>query len=216
MDGDSPDLSGLTAWARDHRAWLILDDAHGLGVVGPGGRGTPAAQGVSADRVDLYMATFGKALGGFGAFVAGSEALVETLIQYARPYIYTTALPPAAVAAVSAALDILDDEPERQARLHENIRLFRKACSAESLPLGTSVSAIQPIVLGDEQRVMACQHHLKNRGHWVGAIRPPTVPKGTARLRITLSSVHRREDILGLVEALAEFQQQTRTGKTIS
>lgn len=151
----------------------------------------------------IYMATLGKAVGVFGAFVAGDDDLIETLVQTARTYVYTTATPPALAEATRAALRLIRDEPWRRDKLHEHIRYFRDCARQLDLPLADSSTAIQPVVLGDEQRALDASRVLSERGLWVTAIRPPTVPAGTSRLRVTLSAAHEREHVDRLLEALA-------------
>ena len=205
MDGDVADIPGLAAVAHRHNAWLMVDDAHGLGVLGEHGDGCVGrAHGI--DEVAVLVGTLGKALGTGGAFVAGSEALIEHLIQFARPYIYTTAQPPGVAAATLAALDILADEPERRERLARLIEGFRSEAMRLGLPLTASQTPIQPLVLGDSRRVMAWAERLAARGLHVGAIRTPTVPRGQSRLRITFSATHTDDDLERLLEGLAECQ----------
>jgi 8-amino-7-oxononanoate synthase len=198
MDGDVAALPALAGLCREADATLMVDDAHGFGVLGEGGQG---ARG--HEQADVYMATLGKALGVSGAFVAGSEALVEFLVQRARSWVFSTAPPPALAAAAREALRIVRTEPERRARLFEGVRRFRAGAAQLGLPLGDSATPIQPLVLGDERRVLAASTALLARGVWVAAIRPPTVPKGTARLRVTLSAAHTAGQVDGLLEALA-------------
>ncbi|MCK0744177.1 8-amino-7-oxononanoate synthase [Chromohalobacter nigrandesensis] len=201
MDGDMADIAELAATTRRHGAWLMVDDAHGLGVLGEHGDGCVGrAHGV--DDVPILVGTLGKALGSAGAFVAGDAALIEHLIQFARPYIYTTAQPPGVAAATLAALNILGDEPERRTQLFERIDRFRREAATLGLPLTDSHTPIQPIVLGDNARVMRWAEHLGRAGLRVGAIRAPTVPRGQARLRITLSTAHDDDAIDALLEAL--------------
>lgn len=202
MDGDVADIAGLATVARRHGAWLMIDDAHGLGVLGEHGDGCVGrAHGI--DDVPVLIGTLGKALGTGGAFVAGSRELIEHLIQFARPYVYTTAQPPGVAAATLAALDILAEEPERRARLARLIERFRSEASELGLPLAASHTPIQPLVLGDSRRVMAWAEGLAARGLHVGAIREPTVPRGQARLRITLCAAHSDDDLAALLEGLA-------------
>lgn len=208
MDGDVADITGLVATARRHAAWLMIDDAHGLGVLGERGDGC-VGRSHGIDEVAVLVGTLGKGLGTAGAFVAGSEALIEHLIQFARPYIYTTAQPPGVAAATLAALDILAEEPERRAHLHALIGRFRAAASELELPLMASATPIQPIVLGDNTTTLAWATRLAERGINVGAIREPTVPRGEARLRITLSAAHGDDDIDALIDALAECQEKS-------
>jgi 8-amino-7-oxononanoate synthase len=187
-----------------------VDDAHGLGVLGQHGRGTLEHFGLDARQVPILMGTLGKALGSFGAFVAGGEDLIEYLIQRARTYIYTTATPPAVASATRMALRLIDEESWRRERLAANITRFRNLAQRAAIELTTSRTPIQPIVLGTAARAMAVSEALWQRGFWVAAIRPPTVPEGSARLRITLSAAHRDEQIDGLIEALAEALGQAR------
>ncbi|MCK0714000.1 8-amino-7-oxononanoate synthase [Chromohalobacter sarecensis] len=201
MDGDMADIAELAATTRRHGAWLMVDDAHGLGVLGEHGDGCVGrAHGI--DDVPILVGTLGKALGSAGAFVAGDAALIEHLIQFARPYIYTTAQPPGVAAATLAALDILEDETERRTQLFERIDRFRREAATLGLPLTDSRTPIQPIVLGDNAHVMRWAEHLGRAGLRVGAIRAPTVPRGQARLRITLSTAHDDDAIDALLEAL--------------
>ena len=207
MDGDVAEVGALAATARRHGAWLMIDDAHGLGVLGEVGDG---CVGRAHDRreVPVLVGTLGKALGSAGAFVAGDEALIDHLIQFARPYVYTTAQPPGVAAATLAALDVLEREPERRARLHERIADFRREAGTLGLPLTDSRTPIQPIVLADNARVMRWAERLARAGLRVGAIRAPTVPKGEARLRITLSAAHDDDALDALLEGLATCQRE--------
>ncbi|MWJ27285.1 8-amino-7-oxononanoate synthase [Halomonas sp. ZH2S] len=205
MDGDSADIAGLAATAASHRAWLMIDDAHGLGVLGSDGDGC-VGRAYDCDQVPILVGTLGKALGTAGAFVAGSQALIEHLIQYARGYVYTTAQPPAIAAATLEALTILEQEPERRTRLHANIAYFRQAAAQADLPLAASSTPIQPLMLHDTERAMCWAEQLNSHHIAVGSIREPTVPKGQARLRITLKATHQRHEIDRLVSALIECQ----------
>jgi 8-amino-7-oxononanoate synthase len=202
MDGDVAPLAELLALCERHDAWLVLDDAHGIGVLGAAGRGALELFRLKSPRI-IYMATLGKALGGYGAFVAGSPEVIEWLTQRARTLIYSTALPPMAAAAAMAAMDVITAEPLRVAQLRARIGEFGEAARAAGLGIGNSISAIQPLLLGDAAAALAVSARLLERGYLVPAIRPPTVPEGTARLRVSLSAVHSREEIAGLVEALA-------------
>ncbi|TDO16564.1 MULTISPECIES: 8-amino-7-oxononanoate synthase [Halomonas] len=203
MDGDVADIAALAAISASHGAWLMVDDAHGLGVLGEIGDGCVGrAHGV--ERVPVLVGTLGKALGSAGAFVAGSQALVEHLIQFARPYVYTTAQPPGVAAATLKALELLEAEPERRTRLATLIARFRLEATTLGLPLAASTTPIQPLVLGDSERVMRWATRLAERGIMVGAIREPTVPRGQARLRITLSAAHTDADLEALLEGLAD------------
>ena len=205
MDGDIAPLAALAQVAQAQGAWLMVDDAHGVGVLGHWGRGTLEHCGLGATHVPILMGTLGKALGTCGAFVAGAEELIEFLIQKARTYIYTTALPAAVASATRAALRLIDDEAWRRERLFENIARFRAAAHAAGIALTASTTPIQPLVLGSAASALAASDALWERGIWVTAIRPPTVPEGTARLRITLSAVHEDAQIDVLVEALAQI-----------
>ena len=202
MDGDVAAVQDLAKISHSHQAWLMIDDAHGLGVLGQHGRGTLETLQLSMQDVPILMGTLGKAFGTFGAFVAGSTELIETLIQRARSYIYTTAMPAAIAEATRASLRLVSTEYWRREKLTENIRKFRQLVSEAQLPLLQSMTAIQPIVLGDVQRTVAASQRLRERGILISAIRPPTVPEGTARLRITLSSLHEPEHIDKLVDEL--------------
>lgn len=207
MDGDVADIASLVAVSQRHNAWLMIDDAHGVGVLGENGSGCVGSSWNSAD-VPILVGTLGKALGTAGAFVAGDAALIDHLIQFSRSYIYTTAQPPAIAAATLTALEIVQSEPEHRANLNANIAYFRREALSVGLPLTTSVSPIQPLILGDETRTLHWAMQLRQKGMQVGAIRPPTVAKGEARLRITLSARHQEGDIDRLLEALAACQRE--------
>lgn len=204
MDGDRAPLVELAAAARRHRAWLMVDDAHGLGVLGPEGAGSVADSGLSVEEVPVLMGTLGKALGGAGAFVAGSETLIDALTQFARTAIYTTAMPPATAATALVALALAREEGWRRQQLAEHIDFFRAGAAQLGLPLLPSDTAIQPLMLGSSEAVLAASAALARRGLWVAAIRPPTVPEGTARLRIVLTAGHDRAQVQQLLDALAE------------
>ncbi len=203
MDGDLAPVPGLLALCERHDAWLLLDDAHGIGVLGARGRGCLEHFGVSSARI-VYMATLGKALGGYGAFVGGSAEVIEWLVQRARTYIYSTALPPVVAAAAIAAMDLLDADPSIVARLRDRIAQFRAAAGTARLHVSPSMTAIQPLVLEDPTRALEASARLLERGYCVPAIRPPSVPEGTSRLRVSLSAAHSRADVEGLATALAE------------
>jgi 8-amino-7-oxononanoate synthase len=203
MDGDLGPLPALVEAARACGAWLVVDDAHGLGVVGPSGRGTLEHFGLDADAVPVLVGTLGKAFGSFGAFVAGEAALVEFLIQNARSYIYTTALPQPVAAASRAALGIAVREDWRRVRVLELTARFRSGALAAGVPLADSATPIQPVLLGSAAAALAAQAHLASAGFLVVAIRPPTVPPGSARLRVTLSAAHTEAQVDALVEQLA-------------
>ncbi len=202
MDGDLAPLPALAQIAREHRAWLMVDDAHGIGVLGREGRGSLDHWGLGAGAVPILMGTLGKALGTGGAFVAGSEALIETLIQRARPYIYTTAAPPALAAATRAALALARREEWRREHLRALIARLRAGAARLGLRLSDSPTPIQRLLAGSAKRALAWSAALESAGILVPAIRPPTVPAGTARLRITLSAAHSNADLDRLLDAL--------------
>lgn len=206
MDGDVADVSALADAARRHRAWLMIDDAHGIGVLGEHGGG--CTEGMGSAAVPVLVGTLGKALGTGGAFVAGDAALIEHITQFARSYVYTTAQPPAVASATLEALNIVRREPEHCARLHANIRTFRREARRLGLPLADSATPIQPLMLNDETRTLRWAAALERRGIAVGAIRPPTVPQGQARLRITLSARHTHADIERLLDGLVACQRE--------
>ncbi|MFZ5654357.1 MAG: 8-amino-7-oxononanoate synthase [Pseudomonadota bacterium] len=203
MDGDLAPLAELAALADRHGAWLMVDDAHGFGVLGARGGGAVEALGLGLDQVPILVGTLGKAFGTFGAFVAGSEALIETLIQFARTYIYTTALPPAVAAATLVSLRLAQTQGWRRERLQELIARFRAGARARELPLLPSATPIQPVPVGDSALAVALAARLRAAGYLVGGIRPPTVPPGTARLRIALCAAHEPQQVDGLLDALA-------------
>ena len=201
MDGDIADVGELAHISQQHGAWLMIDDAHGLGVLGE--NGADCVEGVDSQAVPILVGTLGKALGTAGAFVAGDAALIEHLIQFSRSYVYTTAQPPAIAAATLEALTIVQREPEHRQRLSRHIHYFRQQAAALGLPLGHSQTPIQPLLLESEQRTMAWAAQFDQHAIQVGAIRPPTVPNGEARLRITLSARHSQSDIDRLLEVAA-------------
>jgi 8-amino-7-oxononanoate synthase len=202
MDGDLAPLPEISTIAAKQNGWLMVDDAHGVGVLGATGGGIVEAQNLSIDQVPILMGTLGKSFGTFGAFVAGSEALIETLIQFARTYIYTTALPPAIACATSASLQVIRKEQWRRDHLQRLIERFRRGAQQIGLQLMASETPIQPILVNDDQLVVAINQQLRESGFMVGAIRPPTVPKGTGRLRITLSASHTEQQVDQLLDAL--------------
>lgn len=206
MDGDLAPVPELLALCERRDALLMLDDAHGFGVLGEGGRGALEHFGIEPGRV-IYMATLGKAAGVFGAFVAGSAELVDYLVQRARPYIYTTATPPPLAAALSAGLKLIAGEPWRRERLRELTAALKQGLKLRRWRLLDSATPIQPVVIGANAETVAVSEALRERGIWVPAIRPPTVPKGEARLRISLSAAHRLEDVAQLAEVLNELEK---------
>jgi 8-amino-7-oxononanoate synthase len=203
MDGDFAPLPALAAAARAANAWLMVDDAHGLGVVGANGRGALEHCGMSVAEVPVLVGTLGKALGTFGAFVAGSSDLIEYLIQRARTYVYTTALPPAVAEATRANLRLARAESWRREKLRASIERFKNGARQLGLRLLPSDTPIQPILIGANELAVAASRALLEAGFLVAAIRPPTVPKGSARLRATLSAAHEERQIDALLEALA-------------
>lgn len=204
MDGDIAPLPALAATAQAHDAWLMVDDAHGLGVLGPQGRGTCAHYAMTATQVPVLMGTLGKALGSAGAFVAGSATLIEALIQFARSYRYTTAMPAALAAAAQTALAIARDESWRREHLACLLQRLRQGLDTLGLGLPPEATTpIQPVVLGATTTATQVARQLLERGFLVPAIRPPTVPQGQARLRITLSATHNLAQVDSLVEALS-------------
>jgi 8-amino-7-oxononanoate synthase len=206
MDGDVAPLPALAKVADHHGAFLSIDDAHGFGVMGAGGRGSLEFHGLGPAEVPIYMATLGKACGSFGAFVAGSESLIETLIQSARTYIYTTAAPAAWAEASRTALKLLQTETWRREHLDSLIARFRAGAAQLGLKLMDSHTPIQPLLVGEPDMALALSQKLKARGLLVAAIRPPTVPTGTARLRITLTATHTTQHVDRLLSALAQVQ----------
>lgn len=204
MDGDIAPLPALSRLAGRYDAWLMVDDAHGLGVLGEFGRGTLEQFGLDQRQVPILMGTLGKAFGTFGAFVAGEEDLIESLIQFARTYIYTTAPPPALAEATRAALAVLRREGWRRTHLQALVDRFRKGVSSIGLPVLDSITPIQPILLGDAERARQVSEALLEKGFYVAAIRPPTVPERSARLRITLCAAHKESQVDRLLAALAE------------
>jgi 8-amino-7-oxononanoate synthase len=202
MDGDIAPLRQLADITARHDAWLMVDDAHGLGVVGPEGRGTVAQAGLDTDQVPVLVGTLGKAFGTFGAFVAGSEALIETLIQEARTYIYTTAPPPALAVATRAALHLVRTEDWRREWLGMLIQRFRTGAGQLGLNLPESSTPIQPLIVGDAGAALHISEVLREQGILISAIRPPTVAEGSARLRITFSALHTKAQVDRLLDAL--------------
>ena len=202
MDGDIAPLQPLAAVAAARKAWLVVDDAHGIGVLGDNGRGALEHCGVSNDAAPVLVGTLGKALGSFGAFVAGSHDLIEFLIQKARPYIYTTALPQPVAAATRKALEIAQRESWRRERALALTARFRKGAREREIPLLESNTPIQPVMVGSSEAALEAQQRLLQAGFRVVAIRAPTVPRGSERLRVTLSAAHTEEQVDALVESL--------------
>ncbi len=202
MDGDIAPVDTMQKLSQKYQSWYLLDDAHGIGVFGKHGKGCFEHFNCTQDENSILMATLGKAFGTSGAFVAGSETLIETLINFARPYIYTTAMSPIMAVASRAALKCVMQADAERDHLRLLIQHFREGAKILGLKLGNSSSAIQPILLGDANTALNWSESLKQQGFWVGAIRPPTVPKNTARLRITLSAAHSLEQVKQLLDAL--------------
>lgn len=217
MDGDIADVPALVGLCERYDALLLLDDAHGFGVLGPQGRGTLAHFGFTAagysPRV-IYMATLGKAAGVAGAFVAGTEPIIEWLLQKTRSYIFATAAPPMLACALSVSLHLIENEDDRRINLQQGIAQLRDglthALRGTGWYLGESATAIQPLVIGSNEQALAVMEGLARSGIWVPAIRPPSVPEGTARLRIALSAIHTASHIAVLIEALAKLAAHHR------
>jgi 8-amino-7-oxononanoate synthase len=208
MDGDVAPLRELAEACRVSDAWLFVDDAHGFGVLGPQGRGSVAAAGLGVTEVPILMCTLGKALGSFGAVVAGSQDLIDCLVQRGRTYIYTTALPPAQAVASRVALRLAREENWRREHLFAQVERFRLEAASMGLQLMPSQTPIQPLLLRDERAALVASSALLERGVLVTAIRPPTVPAGTSRLRITLSAAHADADMDRLLQALHDIQRE--------
>jgi len=204
MDGDIAPLREMLALCEQHDAWLYVDDAHGFGVLGEKGRGSLAHFGIESSRI-IYMATLGKAAGVSGAFVAAEQVVIDTLINHANSYVYTTATPPALSSALLQSLQLIEQGDERRAHLQHLVARLRSGLAGLPWALMESDTAIQPLLIGDNQRALELSAALRERGIWVAAIRPPTVPQGTARLRLTLSAEHGDADVDRLVGALHEL-----------
>ena len=204
MDGDIAPLRELLALCEKYEAWLYADDAHGFGVLGKQGRGSLAHFGIASKRI-IYMATLGKAAGVSGAFVAAEQVVIDTLVNHAHSYVYTTATPPALSVALLQSLQLIEQGDDLRSHLHTLIMQLRKGLADLPWQMMPSDTAIQPLLIGDNIKALSLSDGLRARGIWVAAIRPPTVPQGTARLRITLSAAHTQEDVAKLVEALHEL-----------
>ncbi len=203
MDGDIAPLPAMLDLCERHDAWLLVDDAHGFGVIGPEGRGSPAHFGLRSPRI-AYVGTLGKAAGVAGAFVAGAAEVVETVLQRARTYIYTTAGPALLAAAVLASLQLIREEEWRRERLRRLIGALKQALHGADVVLAPSDTPIQPVIIGGNREAVSASAALRERAILVPAIRPPTVPEGTARLRISLSAAHGEDDVARLAAALRE------------
>jgi len=206
MDGDEAPLEGIVALAEKYGAMMMVDEAHATGVLGPNGAGFVAQAGLG-DRVQVQMGTLGKALGGFGAYIAGSRSLRELLINRCRSFIYTTSLPPAVMAMGIAAIEIIHREPDRREQLRSNSALLRVGLAASGYSLGKGQSQILPLIIGDESRCMALSQQLLAQGVFAQGIRPPTVPPGTSRLRIALMATHTRGHIEHALRVFKEVQE---------
>ncbi len=210
MDGDIAPLPELAKSAAERKAWLVVDDAHGIGVLGNTGRGTLEHCGMTTDEVPVLIGTLGKAFGSFGAFVAGSRDLTEFLVQKARPYIYTTALPQPVAAATRKALEVAQNEPWRRERVLALTTRFRKAARDAGVALLDSNTPIQPVMIGSSEAALQAQQALLEAGFRVVSIRAPTVPRGSERLRVTLSAAHSEEQVDALVAKLSQIRVATR------
>jgi 8-amino-7-oxononanoate synthase len=203
MDGDLAPLPEIVALAEQHGCVTMVDDSHGVGVLGEGGRGTAEALGV-AGRIDIETGSLAKALGGFGAYVAGSRTLIDYLINRARSFIFTCAMPPAVVATVLEALTVLQEEPERRERLWDNTRYFKRGLDEAGFDTGPSRSQIIPLIIGEGGRTMQFCEELLKRGVYAQGIRYPSVPRGTERIRLTVTASHGRADLDAALDALTE------------
>ncbi|MDN4503285.1 8-amino-7-oxononanoate synthase [Alteromonadaceae bacterium BrNp21-10] len=203
MDGDAAPVVTLAALCQQRQSMLMVDDAHGFGVLGDSGLGSMESANLGPNDVPLLMATFGKAVGTAGAFVATSNDIADYLQNFARDYIYSTMMPPAQAVATLASLQLIEQQPQLRQQLRNNIQLFRDLSLQHELPLGISESAIQPIMIGDPKKALMLSNKLKDKGFWVTAIRQPTVPKGTDRLRVTISAIHNPVQIQQLVINMA-------------
>ncbi len=206
MDGDLAPLAQIVELARQYRAAVVVDEAHGVGVIGPCGRGLAASLGLTQE-IDVHIGTLSKALGAYGAYVAGSSILIDYLVNRARSFIYSTGLPPAVAAAADAALGVLESEPWMVERLHDNARYLRTGLERLGFRIGETESPILPVMIGESDAALRLAQSLLSRGVYVIAIRPPTVPSGTARLRVTPTAAHSRRE---LDEALSAFADAAR------
>ena len=206
MDGDVADLKSISTVCRHHDALLMVDDAHGLGVIGHQGRGSVSHMQLTVDEVPVLIGTFGKAFGTAGAFVAGSSLLIDYLTQFARPYIYTTSMPPAIAAATRESLRIIQVSDDKRAHLQTLIAYFQTELKCLGFDVLESNTAIQPIIIRSNEKLIRLSTFLEEQGFLVGAIRPPTVPENTARLRVTLSVEHQKNDVDALLASLKQAQ----------
>ena len=205
MDGDTAKVKELAKIAKQHQAWLMIDDAHGFGTLGKTGAGILEQQGLIQEDVPMLMATLGKGIGTAGAFVAGNNDLIEYLIQTARTYIFTTAMPPAIAAATRASLKLVQQENWRREKLNMLIKQFKQGAKELGITLMPSDTAIQPIMIGSTEKAVSLSQQLQETGILLTAIRPPTVPKNTARLRVTLSALHSEDDVEYLLDCLLKI-----------
>jgi 8-amino-7-oxononanoate synthase len=215
MDGDVAPLEGLARLAHSRRCRLMVDEAHATGALGPGGRGSVAAAGLSGE-VDLVVGTLGKALGSYGAYVCANAELSEYLLNTARSFVFSTALPPPALAAAMAALELLEAEPERVERLAANAATLREGLAAEGLPAGGAPSQIVPLEVGDAERTMKLCERLLGRGVFAQGIRPPTVPAGSSRLRFSVMATHEEAELRGAARQAGEAAREVGIGSPIS
>jgi 8-amino-7-oxononanoate synthase len=211
MDGDVAPLAGLVHLAREHGCRLMVDEAHATGALGPGGRGSVAAAGLS-DQVDLVIGTLGKALGSYGAYVCASAELTEYLLNTARSFIFSTAPPPPVLAAALAALELLEAEPERVGRLRANAAALREGLASEGLPAGDSKTQIVPLEVGDAERTMELCERLLKRGVFAQGIRPPTVPPGSSRLRFSVMATHKPDELRRAAQLVGEAARELGIG----
>jgi glycine C-acetyltransferase/8-amino-7-oxononanoate synthase len=211
MDGDLAALDGLLKLARRHGARLMVDEAHAVGTYGPGGRGVAAASGL-AGEVDVITGTLGKALGSYGAYAASGAELRELLVNTARPLIFSTGLPPAVIAAAAAALELIEQEPERIERLGDNAEVLREALAEEDLQTGASSTQIIPVMVGEPRLAVAACASALQQGVYAQAIRPPTVPDGSSRLRLTVMASHRPEELRDAARAIARALREVGAG----
>ena len=204
MDGDIAPITELCSLAKQNNAWLMIDDAHGIGVLGENGQGSVAQANQSQQDIDIYMATFGKALGVGGALVSGSTELIDYINNFSKPYVYSTGLPPAMIYCIGEAAKLAEQQQWRRDHLAGLIDYFKHLSGQYDIPLMPSNSAIQPILMGSSKQALDISVWLKKQGIWTTAIRPPTVPNNTARLRVTLTTNHHKSDILLLVTKLKQ------------
>ena len=208
MDGDIAPIEGLVRLAHRYDCRLMVDEAHATGAIGPSGRGSVAAAGLS-DQVDVVVGTLGKALGSYGAYICGSRVLVDYLINVARPFIFSTAPPPPTVAAADAALEVLISNPHRVERLGANAKMMREALLAEGLPLAPSETQIVPVMVGDPELTVQLSELALERGVFAQGIRPPTVPEGTSRLRLATMATHRGSELVRAAKVLGDAARET-------